>query len=95
MLDYQITKRCLKPDEDQVKTLLMLPPPTSMKEQQRMVGLFAYYAQWIMQYSDKIKPLPQSFTFPLSNEALKSFKLLKSEQAEASLGVIDEMDHLL
>ena len=79
LLDYQITKRCLKPHEDRVKTLLMLPPPTSMKEQQRIVGLFAYYAQWIIQYSNKIKPLLQNCTFPLSNDALKSFEPLKSE----------------
>ena len=43
-----------------------------------------------MQYSDKIKPLLQNCTFPLSNEALKSFELLKSELGEVSLGVIDE-----
>jgi len=23
----------------------------------RVLGLFAYYAQWIKQYSDKVKPL--------------------------------------
>ena len=63
LLGYQITEGCLKPDEDRVKTLLILPPPTSMKEQQRTVGLFAYYAQWIMQYSEKIKPLLQNCTF--------------------------------
>ena len=50
----------------------MLPPPTSMKEQQRIVGFFAYYAQWIMQYFDKIKPLLQNCTFPLSNFPLSS-----------------------
>ena len=61
-----------------------------MKEQQHIVGLFAYYAQWIMQYFDKIKPLLQNCTFPLSNELLKSFELLKSELAQVSLSVIDE-----
>ena len=44
LLGYQITKNCLKPDPDRVKTLLALPAPTSNKEQQRIVGLFAYYA---------------------------------------------------
>ena len=41
LLGYQIIEGCLKPDDDRVKALLMLPPPTSMKEQQRIVGLFA------------------------------------------------------
>ena len=40
-----------------------------------------------MHYSEKIKPLLQNCTFPLSNEALKSFE---SGLAEVSLGVIDE-----
>ena len=48
-----------------------------MKELQRIVGLFAYYAQCIMQYSDKIKPLPQNCTFPLRNDALKSFNPIR------------------
>ena len=39
LLGYQITEGCLKPDEDRVKTLSMLPPPTSTKEQQRIVCL--------------------------------------------------------
>ena len=90
LLGYQITKHCLKPDPDRVKTLLALPAPTSNKEQQRIAGLFAYYAQWIPQYSDKIKPLIQNCAFPLVDEAMRSFKLLKSEFAEVSLGIIDE-----
>ena len=90
LLGYQITKNCLKPDPDRVKTLLALPAPTSNKEQQRIVGLFAYYAQWIPQYSDKIKPLIQNCAFPLVDEAMRLLKLLKSELAEVSLGIIDE-----
>ena len=90
LLGYQISKGTLKPDPDRVKTLLELPPPTNSKEQQRVVGLFAYYAQWISQYSDKVKPLLKNCTFPLSNHALKAFDELKAELAEVSLGVIDE-----
>ena len=90
LLGYQITKNCLKPDPDRVKTLLAFPAPTSNKEQQRIAGLFAYYAQWIPQYSDKIKRLIQSCAFPFVDEAMRSFKLLKSELAEVSLGIIDE-----
>ena len=90
LLGYQITKKFLKPDPDRVKTLLALPAPTSNKEQQRIVGLFAYYAQWISQYSDKVKPLIQNCAFLLVDEAMRSFKFLKSELTEVSLGIIDE-----
>ena len=47
----------MRPDPEQIKALQDLPPPKNNKEQQRTIGLFAYYAQWIFQYSDKIKPL--------------------------------------
>ena len=57
LLGYEIFEGSLKPDPDRVKTLLELPPSTNKKEPQRLVGLFAYYAQWFAQYSDKIKPL--------------------------------------
>ena len=70
LLSYQITKNCLKPDPDRVETLLALPALTSNKEQQHIVGLFAYDAQWTPQYSDKIKPLIQNCTFPLADEAM-------------------------
>ena len=61
-----------------------------MKAQQLVVGFFAYYAQWISRYSDKIKPLLVNTCFPLEGDALQSFDLLKSELANVSLGVIDE-----
>jgi len=53
----------------------------------------AYYEQWILLYSDKIKPLFVNLNFSLSTEALNAFKLLKSELAEVSLGVINEGIH--
>ena len=34
------------------------------KRQQRVIGLLAYYAQWISQYSDKSKPLITNNGFP-------------------------------
>ena len=47
-------------------------------------------AQWILRYSDKIKPLLVNTCFPLKGNALKSFDLLKSELANVFLGVIDK-----
>jgi len=45
------------PDPDRVKCLLNLSEPRNGKEQQRTTGVFAYYAQWMSTYSDKVKPL--------------------------------------
>ena len=90
LLGYRIKAGTLKPDPTRVKSLQELPPPTNRKEQQRVIGLFAYYAQWISHYSDKIKPLITNATFPLQDEALTSFSNLKSELINVSLEVIDE-----
>ena len=87
---YRIKAVTLQPDPKRVKTLQELPPPKNHKEQQRIIGLFADYAQWISQYSDKIKPLITNNVFPLTNEVLASFLRLKSELVNVSLGVIDE-----
>jgi len=78
------------PDPDHAKCLLDLPEPRNGKEQQRIAGLFAYYAQWISRHSDKVKPLIHSTSFPLRDEALSSFQALKKKLAEVSLGVMNE-----
>ena len=90
LLGYQIHDGSLQPDPNRVKTLYELPNPDTLKAQQRVVGFFAYYAQWIAHYSDKIKPLVINKVFPLSDDALKAFNMLKSELASVSLGVLNE-----
>ena len=95
LLGYQINSGSLKPDPARMETLLKLSLPRNSKELQRVVGLFAYYAQWIGKYSDKIKPLINNSCFPLTGSALETFKLLKSELADVSLGVIDEKEQFV
>ena len=90
LLGYRIKNGTLQPDPARVKTLQDLPSPNNRKEQQRVIGLFAYYAQWIPQYSDKIKPFISNVIFPLEDEALLSFQNLKSDLINVSLEVIDE-----
>ena len=94
LLGYEIHNGSLRPDPDRVKTLRELPPPKTTKEQQRVVGLFGYYAQSILHHSDKIKPLVNNRVFPLKDQALSSFVNLKSELADVTLGVINEKDPL-
>ena len=55
------------------------------KEQQRMIGLFAYYSQWIAQNSDKIKPQIINTDFPQKEGALVLFTSLKFELISISL----------
>ena len=52
--------------------------------------MFAYYAKWIPNFSDKIKPLTQATTFPLDATALDAFNMLKKKLESATLCSIDE-----
>jgi len=90
LLGYHISNGMLQPDSDRVKPLLELPVPNIGKELQRLVGMFAYYAQWVPCFSEKIKPLIATKEFPLREEALQALKTLKQDLTSAALKVIDE-----
>ena len=79
----------MQPDPDRVKPVLNMPVPRNSKELQRLVGLFAYYAQWIPRFSDKIRPLVAA-RFPLDDNAVGAIKVLKDDLSSAALGAIDE-----
>ena len=90
LLGHEISQGSVKPDPDRLKPLLQMQPPESPKELKRVSGMFAYYAKWIDNFSFKARPLLKTENFPLNNEALQSFQLLKQELANASLGCICE-----
>ena len=52
--------------------------------------MFAYYAKWIPNFSDKIQALVNTKNFPLSETALAAFNLLKKELMDATLYSVDE-----
>jgi len=53
LLGYHISNGMLQTDPDRVKSLLELPVPNTGKELKRLVGMFAYYAQWVP-FSEKL-----------------------------------------
>ena len=67
-----------------------LPPPTSPKSLKQVLGLFANYAKWIHQFSDKIQCLKKATSFPLNHYELVNFENIKKEIAQATLKSIDE-----
>ena len=89
-LGYRISKGIIKPDPERMRVLIELPVPHNCKSLERVVGMFAYYAKWIKQFSDKIKPLKSAQTFPLSSDAVSAFDMLKNDLATAGLTAIDE-----
>ena len=90
VLGYCVGNKVIKPDSERLKPLQELPPPMSLGAQRRAVGLFAYYAKWIPNFSDKIKPLISNNSYPLTKPALTAFTNLKQELVGATLHSIDE-----
>ena len=90
-LGYVVGNGAVKPDPERMRALTEFPPPTGYKALRWVLGMFAYYAKWIDHFADKVRPLAETKTFPLSGDALNSFTLLKSELANVALHSIDEL----
>ena len=90
LLGYEVSNGTLKPDQDRVKALFDMKPPSNKRELQRILGLFSYYAQWIKNYSETLKPIIQTTDFPWSSSAQHAFDTLKNMLATATLHSIDE-----
>ncbi len=67
-----------------------LPVPGDSKSLRRVLGFFSHYSQWIQRYSEKIRPLTQALTFPVSEEAKSAFTSLKNDIKQAVVHAIDE-----
>ena len=81
----------MSPDPERFRPLIELPIPKSSKELKRCLGMFAYYARWIHNFSGKIKPLTAGkMHFPLQSDAVTAFESLRKELLSACLKRIDE-----
>ena len=90
ILGYVVGNKCIKPDPERMKPLLNLSPPDNFKALRRVLDMFAYYAKWISFFADKVRTLAKCKSFPVTDNALKSFELLKTELAKAALRSLDE-----
>ena len=90
VLGYLLGNGVVRPDPKRLRPLQELPPPTNVRSQRRVLGIFAYYAKWISNFSEKIQPLLKATTFPLNSEAINAFNLLKSDVELADFRPIDE-----
>nr|VZI04387.1 unnamed protein product [Spirometra erinaceieuropaei] len=85
LLGHEVPKGNVRPGPDRLRPLSGLAPPHDLEPQQRAVGLFVYYSQWIPHFSDKIHLLIRKKTFPLSLEVIEAFEALKEELAKATV----------
>ena len=95
MLGYCISHMKVKPDPDRMQPLLNLPIPEDPKSLKRALGLFSYYSQWIEKFSDKVKPLTRNPSFPLNQDAVTAFNLMKQDIVKASLSCPNPHDQLV
>ena len=83
-----IEKGGKRPDPARLKALTDYPVPTTTMQLRRLIGFFAYYAKWVKDYSNKVKPLLCAFQnklLPLSADSVKANTYLKSSNSSASL----------
>jgi len=85
MLGYLVSYLNLKPDPERLQALFDLPIPSSEKELKRVCGMFAYYARWIPNFSQKARPSLLASHFSIGPEAECAFAELKSD-----LGTVKE-----
>jgi len=91
ILGYRISQGSISPDPEHLRPLIELPIPKPSKELQRCLGMFAYYARWIRNFSGKIKPLTTGkMHFPLQRDAVTAFESLRKELLSTCLKCIDE-----
>lgn len=90
LLGYLIEEGNIRPDPERLRPLRELPIPHNSKSLKRCLGLFAYYSQWIPEFSDRIKPITSCKSFPLSQQAVQAFESLKKTVEEAVVVAIDD-----
>ncbi|PFX19707.1 Retrovirus-related Pol polyprotein from transposon gypsy [Stylophora pistillata] len=90
LLGYCIGNGLIAPDQERLRPLKEFPPPENSQSLKRIVGMLAYYAKWVPNFFEKIRPLSQTTTFPLDENALSAFTTLKKELERASLHSVDE-----
>ena len=89
VLGYRIGNGVLQPDPERLRPLLEFPEPRSNKALQRCIGLFAYYAKWVPNYSTKIRPMIECKSLPLSASALEAFVTIKKDISRSVITVVD------
>lgn len=106
-LGYIVSSEGIKPDPKKVTAIKNLLPPTNLKELKGFLGMTSYYRRFIMDYAKVAKPLTnltrgenaqikanqsRRVRIELNEEALNSFKMLKTLLTTAEILAFPEFD---
>ena len=89
LVGYTVSHNKITPDYNRLKPLLEMPPPSNLKSQKCIIGMFAYYSKFIKNFSDKIYQLNHNDIFPLPPAVLNSFQKLKEDLKDAMFVTVD------
>ena len=70
ILRYSIGNGIIKPDPERLKPLLELPALHNAKSLKSALGMFAHYAKWVVNFSNRIERLKSATSYPLNVEAV-------------------------
>jgi len=90
LLGYRVSQGQIKLDRARLQPPMDYPVPKSQKELKRCLGMFAYHAHWIANFSEKILPLTRLTNFPMGAEEVQAFESLRHCLLDACLQCIDE-----
>ena len=80
----------IRPDPERMRPLETLPLPHDQKSLKRCLGFFSYYSKWVPNFSEKIRPLVKTTTFPVSQDAAKAMETMKEDIKASVVTCIDE-----
>lgn len=83
MLGHKVSKHGTEVDKTKIKTIVNLPPPTSMKEVRSFLGHVGFYKRFIKEFSKIVKSLCTLFNkdipFVFNEECMQAFRTLKEK----------------
>ena len=88
-LGHWVSSEGIKLDQEKVKPILSLPPPTSVKQVQKFLGCINYYRRFLKQFASMAAPLYELLKkgkkFEWTKECMESFTALKKALASSEV----------
>src|ERR1043165_2349387 len=88
-LGHKISDKGIETDDEKVKAMKEIPPPTNVKEVQSVLGLFNYYRNFVPNFATIARPLyklvKKDQPFEWGKEQAKALATLKERMTQAPI----------